>query len=136
MIGLYSPFAFLGSGPPHYEFALRLPGELVETNGTAKAGQIRWRFTGEQLFPDGYEMKAKSIFIDREGQKRVLGRLVIDDESKAMGFMELVGEDGPLNEAVRKAHQTGDLNALGQVKTRSYQENLRARKLHDMLFKR
>ena len=60
------------------------------------------------LFPDGYEMKARSILIDRDGQKKVLGRVAIDDETKAIEFMETVGREGPLLEAVRKLRQTGD----------------------------
>src|SRR5205823_4375169 len=126
MAGLYSPLRFLFSGgPPEYEFAIVLPGELVETNGTGtNAGRTRWRFTGERLFPDGYEMKARSILIDRDGQKKVLGRVVIDDETRAMEFMELAGAEGPLLEAVRKLRQTGDRNGFRQVKTRTYQESL------------
>ncbi len=135
MAGLYSSFRFLFSGgPPQYEFAILLPGELVETNGTGtKAGRTRWRFTGEQLFPNGYEMKARSIRIDRDGQKKVLGRVVIDDETKAMEFMEVAGGEGPLLEAVHKLRQTGDRNGFRQVKTRTYEEGLRARKLRKML---
>jgi hypothetical protein len=54
-------------GTPEFEFVLRLPGELIETNGIIlKISQTRWKFTSDQLFPDGYEMKARSIFIDRE----------------------------------------------------------------------
>ena len=67
-----------------------------------KAGRTRWKFAGERLFPNGYEMKARSIEIDRDGQKKILGRVVIDDETNAMEFMEIVGAEGPLLEAVRK----------------------------------
>ena len=87
-----------------------------------------------RCFPDGYEMKARSILIDRDGQKKVLGRVAIDDETKAMEFMEAVGREGPLLEAVRKLRQTGDRNALSQVKTRTYEESRRAAKLRKMLF--
>ena len=136
MTGLYVPLQFLFSGgPPEYEFAIFLPGELIETNGTRlRAGQTRWKFTGAQMFPDGYEMKARSIVIDRDGQKKVLGRVVIDDETKAMEFMEAVGRNGPLLEAVRKLRQTADRNALSQVKTRTVEESMRASKLWKMLF--
>ena len=47
-------------------------------------------------------MTTWSIAIDREGQKKVLGRVVIDDESKALEFMDLVGTEGTLFEAVRR----------------------------------
>jgi hypothetical protein len=39
-----------------------------------------------------------------------------------------------LLEAVRKIRQTGDRNAFSQVKTRTYNESLRARKVRQMLF--
>ncbi len=135
--GLYSTLGFLFSGgPPEYEFTMVLPGELIESNATrTKAGRIHWKFGGGQLFPDGFGMDARSIFIDRDGQRKVLGRVVIDDETKAIEFMEIVGDEGPFLEAVRKLRQTGDRNALREVKTSSFDEALRARKLQDLLLK-
>jgi hypothetical protein len=133
MLGLYELFLFFA---PKYDFTVRLPGELVETNGTRiKAGQTRWKFSVGDLFPGGFEMRARSLFIDRDAQKKLLGRVVIDDETQAMEFMELTGADGSLVEAVRKVHSTGDRNVLTAFKARSYQEGVRARKLQDMLFK-
>ncbi len=134
MVGIYSPIGF---GAPEFEFAIELPGEVVETNGTRmKAGRVRWKFVGSQSFPDGYEMTARSIAIDREGQKKVLGRVVIDDETKALELMDLVGTEGALLDAVRKLRETGDRDALSQNKDLSYPERQRARKLEDLLFKR
>ena len=53
MVGLYADL-YLFSGPPEYEFAITLPGELIETNGTGtKAGRTLWKFDGLGLFPDG-----------------------------------------------------------------------------------
>ncbi len=136
MVGLYFPFAFLfAGGPPEYEFVILLPGELVETNGTGTSGgRTRWNFTGEWLFPDGYEMKARSVFIDRDGQSKILGKVVIDDQTKALEFMDVVGREGPLLEAVCRLRQTADRSTFSQVKTRTYEESLRARKLRKMLF--
>ncbi len=135
MIGLYAPFSSpFWEDQPQYEFAVILPGEVIETNGTRiKAGRTRWKFTGAEMFPVGYEMNARSIVIDRDGQKKALGRVVIDDETKALDFMETAGEKGPLLEAVRKLHQTGDRNALRQVEGRTYEESQRAKKLRKML---
>jgi hypothetical protein len=136
MSGLYVPWKFLfEGGPPEYEFAIQLPGELVETSGTGtKAGRTRWKFTGVGLFPGGYEMKARSILIDRDAQKKVLGRVAIDDETKAVEFIETVGREGPLLEAVREVRQTGDRSALSQLKSDTYEERLRATKVRSMLF--
>ena len=136
MTGLYQfPLAFLGTGAPHYEFVLRLPGKTIETTGILlKSNETRWRFTAEQIPPDGHEMKARSILIDRDRQMKTLGRVAIDDAAKATEFIEAVGPDGPLLEAVRKLHQTGERNALRQVETRTFEESSRARKLRKMLF--
>jgi hypothetical protein len=136
MVGLYGGFQFLfAGGSPRYEFALALPGELVETNGTGtQAGRTRWKFTGDELYPSGYEMRARSVVIDRDAQKKTLGRVVIDDVARAQRFIEIVSQEGPLLEAVRKLHQTGDRKAMSDVKASSYEETLRVRKLRGMLF--
>ena len=63
-----------------------------------------------------HKMKARSILIDRDRQVKTFGRVAIDDEAKATEFIEAVGPDGPLLEAVRKLDQTGDRNALRQVR--------------------
>jgi hypothetical protein len=136
MVGLYGPLAFLfRGGTPGYEFVLRLPGDLIETNGTiSRTGQTRWKFTGDQLFPDGYEMKARSLVIDREGQKTTLGRVVIDDADTALKFLELIGDEEPLLAAVRKARATGKSGALKEVEAGSFEQAPRARGLRKMLF--
>jgi hypothetical protein len=137
MLGLYAPFSGLPfGGAPFFEFSIQLPGELLETNGTGTlGGRTRWKFSGEQLFPDGYEMKARSITIDRDGQTKVLGRVVIDDSEKALEFMSLTGSDGPLLEAVRAYRQTGDRSALVQFTGRTHEEIFRVKKIKAMLHK-
>ncbi len=136
MFGLYNvPLAFLFRGTPHYAFVLQLPGQLIETNGTILAtGQTRWRFTGDQMFPDGYEMKARSLDFDREGQKKVLGRVAIDNAAQALEFLELIQDEEPLLTAVRKVRDTGKPDALTEGKGLSYDQKLRARRLRKMLF--
>jgi hypothetical protein len=134
MTGLYNGLQFLFVGQPQYEFAIELPGELIETNGQGtQSGRTRWKFTASEMFPSGYEMKARSIAIDREGQKKVLGRVVIDDEATLKSFLEDVGREGPLIEAVRRLRETGDREVLRRVKPRSYEEGMRADRLRKML---
>jgi hypothetical protein len=137
MMGVYASLSLLFSGGgPEYDFTIVLPGEIIESNGTRlRAGRTRCRFDGAETFPDGYDMKARSIWIDREGQQKVLGRVVIDDEAKAMEFMELAGSEGPVLEALRKLRQNGDGNAFGQMNVPTFEEALRLRKLRDMLLK-
>lgn len=138
MMGLYDiPLAFLFRGSPRYEFTLRLPGELIETNGTGlRGGRTRWRFTGDQMFPDGYEMRARSLEIDRDAQRKALGRVAIDDEETALEFLDLIGDDKALLEAVRKLKDTGDRSALQDEKGRVPEQILRARRLRQMLLGR
>jgi len=139
LMGLYGfPLSFLfPPANPRFDFALRLPGELVETNGAGfRNGRTLWSFTGEEIFPDGFEMKARSLEIDREAQRKVLGRVAIDDEEKALEFVELIGDDGTLLEAVRKLKEAGGRGALAEEKSRSSEQNQRARRLREMLFGR
>jgi hypothetical protein len=135
VMGLYSfPLAFLFRLSPRYDFTLRLPGELVESSGSAfKDGRTRWRFTGTDIFPHGYEMKARSLVIDREGQKKALGRVAIDDEEKALEFLELVADDPPVLEAVRKLRETGDRVVLDERNFQSSERIERVKRLREML---
>ncbi len=138
VMGLYGyPLGFLFRWRPQFDFALQLPGELIESNGTVfRNGRTRWKFAGEQIFPDGYEMKARSLVIDRDGQKKALGRVAIDDEQKALEFIELVGDDAPLLEAVRKLRQIGDRGVLDERKFQSSERMERVERLREMLFGR
>lgn len=107
---------------------------MIESNGIAFGnGRTRWKFTGDQIFPDGYEMMARSVVIDRDGQKKALGRVAIDHEEKALEFLELVGDDGSLLEAVRKLRQTGDRGALDEQKADSSEQIQRKKRLREML---
>jgi hypothetical protein len=135
MTGLYNfPLPLLFRGGPRYDFSLRLPGELVETNGIGfKSGRTRWQFTGTDIFPDGYEMKARSLEIDREAQKKALGRVAIDDGETALEFIELIGDDRSLLEAVRKLRDTGDRANLDARKEHSSQQIQRVKRLREML---
>jgi hypothetical protein len=137
MMGLYPSLSFLfAGGAPEYDFTIVLPGEIIESNGTGlRAGRTRWKFNGAETFPDGYDMKARSIWIDRDGQQKILGRVVIDDEAKAMEFMELAGSEGPLMEALRALRRTGDRNAFRQMNAPTFKDALRVRKLQDLFFK-
>lgn len=137
MMGIYGVPLIRLSPAPEFAFTLRLPGELVETNGIGqKGGRTRWAFTGDDIFPDGYEMRARSLEIDRDAQKKALGRVAIDDEETALEFLELLGVDKPLLEAVRKLKETGDRVPLRDDSKRTPEQILRARRLREMLLGR
>ena len=98
------------------------------------SSQTRWKFTGDQIFPDGYEMKARSLDLDREGQKKILGRVAIEDVAKALEYLDLIKDEDPMLTVVRKARETGKPDALTEGKGLSYDQKLRARKLRKLLF--
>jgi hypothetical protein len=135
MMGLHGfPLGLLFRWRPRFDFALQLPGELVESNGTVfRNGRTRWKFAAEEIFPDGYEMKARSLVIDRDGQKKALGRVAIDDEEEALEFVELVGNDAQLLAAVRKLKESGDRGALDERNFQSSERIERAKRLREML---
>lgn len=138
MTGLYNPLAFLfQGGVPQYEFTLQLPGQLIETNGMiATSNRASWKFTSNELFPTGYQMKARSVVLDVDAQKKILGRVVIPDGLKALELMELVDGDSPLLEAVRKVRETADLSALRDFQTTSVEQYRRVKKLRELMLPR
>jgi hypothetical protein len=138
MMGMYGvPLALFFPNTPRFAFALQLPGVLIETNGVGLGnGRTRWSFAGDEVFPDGYEMRARSLEIDRDAQRKALGRVAIDDEESALEFVELVGEKGALLEAVRKLKVTGDRGALAAAKGRSSEQDQRSGRLCEMLLGR
>jgi hypothetical protein len=53
-----------------------------------------------------------------------------------MNFMDMVGREGPLLDAVRKLRQTGDRDAFSKMNAPTNEEGLRARKVRGLLFGR
>ena len=78
-------------------------------------------------------MTARSIEIDAEGQQKVLGRVVIADRAGAEALLETVGESGPLQEAIRRLRQTGDIAPLRDFQPRTDEERARADRLRMLL---
>lgn len=133
MMGLYN--ALLGSSQnPLFAFDLHLPGEVVSTSGTIEGpDHVRWRFTGDRSFPDGFVMQARSIEIKIQEQKRILGRVAIDDKEQAESYIELLDQDGRLLEAVRRVHASGDLKPLLDDPSGSAEERARWNRLRLVL---
>jgi hypothetical protein len=135
MTGPYNfPFMIFASQCPRFAAALQLPGELVETNGSIDApDRTSWKFRGDRSFPAGYAMKARSLEIDVELQKRALGKVLIGDRFRAESYVELVGSSDALREALRAARQTGSLEKLRDLKPKSTEEAARLARLRQML---
>ena len=133
MTGLYNvPFREFDN--PRFAFDLHLPGQIVECSGTIEApDHVRWRFTGDRSFPDGYTMQARSIEIDLERQERVLGRTAITEIEQAESYIELVEVDRPLLDKVRKVHLSGGLKSLLDEQPRSAEDQARLKRLRAVL---
>jgi hypothetical protein len=136
MLGLYWAAKFMRfNGQIPFDFSLTLPGTLIETTGIGtENGRTRWKFTGADVYPDGYTMKARSLVIDRESQVKALGRVVIDTSAQALEFIDLIGSDSRLQEAVRQLAKKGRREVLNDQPTLTYDERARVKKLRAFLF--
>ena len=135
MFGLYGfPSTIFTSQIPRFAFSLRLPGELVETNGSINApDRTSWKFGGEESFPDGYVMKARSLEIDLELQRKTLGKEIIADRFRAESYLEIVGTTGSLRATLREVRRSGNLQKLRDFKPKTMEEAARYGRLREML---
>jgi hypothetical protein len=135
MTGFYHlPLVFMFRGGPQFAFSLRLPGELTETNGTIEGrSTTSWRFGEERLFPDGFEMKARSLDRRPEAQRKMLGRVVLADRALAETFIEIVKDCPPLLDAVRAAGKAGEAGPIREFQPRTEGERVQLTKLRELL---
>ncbi|MGC8638548.1 MAG: hypothetical protein ACP5XB_01575 [Isosphaeraceae bacterium] len=135
MFGLYGfPTTIVTSQIPRFAFSLRLPGELVETNGSINAPDwTSWKFSGDESFPDGYVMKARSLEIDLELQRKTLGKEIIADRFSAESYLEIVGTTGSLRETLREVRRSGNLRKLRDFQPKSMEEAARYGRLRELL---
>jgi hypothetical protein len=117
VFGIY-PWFHIFEGPEQFEFSLQLPGKLIETNGLlVEPSRSLWRFNADETFPAGYRMTARSIVMNPDVQRALVGRVVVNDVSQADRFIQLVGHDGPLLKAVQQAFASGKLDALRELES-------------------
>ncbi len=133
MTGFYNaPFAW--SQTPRFAFDLRMPGQVVAASGTVDVpDHVRWRFSGDRSFPDGFVMQARSLEIDLEEQKRILGREAITATEEAKSYVELLEEDGHLLDAMRAVRAAGNLDPLLNEQPRTAEGQSRLQRLRAML---
>jgi hypothetical protein len=96
------PLAIFGT-TRHFDVSLKLPGELVETNGTiGGGGGVYWRFDAGEAFPTGYRMSCRSLEI-RGGAVLLLTQLKPADRRKVLlKLVELItAGDDPLLAVLR-----------------------------------
>jgi hypothetical protein len=114
--GIY-PLINLSNGTESFDYSLELPGTMLESNGRLrKPNQTFWKFSVDDTFPVGYEMTARSVAYNLDAQKKVCGRVVVGDGRAVEEFINLVGRDGPLLEAVRNACVQGKLDPIESLR--------------------
>jgi hypothetical protein len=135
MTGLYHlPLAFMFRGGPEFAFSIQLPGQLTETNGTIDSSDAtRWHIAVDRLFPDGFEMKARSLDWRVDDQKKILGRVAIADRASAEVYIEIVRDSGPLLATVREACKAGDPKPLREFQPKTEGERVQFTRLREFL---
>ncbi len=127
MTGPYNlPLSLFASGDPLFVFDLRLPGTIAETTGLiAGPDHARWRFKGDQSFPAGFVMDARSFEIDSDGQRKILGHVPINDPNQVPAYVEPLGAgrnapgacpESPQNRSGPMASHRSDLARRGSGK--------------------
>ncbi len=74
-------------------------------------------------------MQARSIEIDLQGQKKILGRVAMTNNEQAESYIEIVNADDRLLEVIRKVHGSGDLKPLLDDRQGSAPEQGRRKRL-------
>jgi hypothetical protein len=129
IFGVYPFFRFFDE-PEHFEFSLELPGRLAETNGLIEGpSRCLWRFSAGDTYPSGYRMTARSVVINPDGQRKLMGHIPVSTVPQAVRYIDLVGRDGPLLEAVRQAFATGSLDGLSELRSSNVADGRRLREL-------
>lgn len=134
MFGLYNhPLLIFAPPSPRFAFSLRLPGEIVETNGALAGDAASWTFDGTQSFPDGFVMRARSFEVDRALQERALGKVVIDGPARADAYLDIVRQSDGLRQAMRGVRRSNSVQVIRDFKPGSKEEADLAARLRELL---
>jgi hypothetical protein len=94
ILGVYNEVLF----PTNRDFhcTLTVPGEVIETNGQALAGnRVRWQFEAADAWPLGYEMTCRSLEAQPSIQRDLLRGEPLATREAQLEFRALVtGKDG------------------------------------------
>jgi len=110
--------AYHGVPRTRFAFNLEMPGRIIATTGLIEEqARIAWRFEGNNTFPLGYRMSARSILDRREIQQKLAGKALFASSADAVAFLEK-GESlddaelGEFRTAMQTAVDTGDFQPL------------------------
>ncbi|QEH32981.1 hypothetical protein OJF2_14730 [Aquisphaera giovannonii] len=128
------PSSSFGAQPIRFAFGIRLPGEVIETNGKADGkGGTCWTFSGEDIYPSGYTMAARSLAIDEDAQRLALGRVAIADRRQAASLAALLGDSEPLRRLVIRVREARDPGPLKSYVADTAAERARLQALRRLL---
>jgi hypothetical protein len=114
---------FLLAETRHFDFAMTMPGVMVQTNGQTLAdNRIHWQFDASEAYPTGYDMTCRSLGPRPEVQKAVLGREPLTDPKAMQRFVDLVAGRERLLGALRECPMQKSPKPL-----RAYREMLAGR---------
>ena len=87
-----------------FDYALTMPGEVVETNGQIlSANRVRWQFDEGLAYPFGYHMRCRSLVAQTGEQQQLLTKEQRLDSREAMlEFSAVVRGQDRLVEALRE----------------------------------
>ena len=97
---------------PRFQATQTMPGQIVETNGMLLSeGVARWSFTAADAFPDGYDMRVRSIVISPD-KLPGLAASWSTDRAAALKLIELVKSDEGITAALRDCRKHRSLDPL------------------------
>jgi hypothetical protein len=83
----------------NFDYALTMPGAVVETNGEILAvNQVRWVFKAEQAWVLGYPMSCRSVEAHADVQKQLLGKQALTSPVTMLQLVALLAEEEDLPE--------------------------------------
>ncbi len=137
MLGLYRVEIL---GPPRrFDYTLRMPGPIVETNGLLLAdNRVRWKFEAVQAYPYGYAMECRALVPQLALQRELPGAAPFKSRQDMLAFVAAVEGDFRLGETLRQCvkqksteplYDTRDKVAAESGDTRPYDTVIRLLKL-------
>lgn len=100
-------------GPHEFDVWLKLPGEVIETNGVVdEEGFLKWSFEDEDISPTGYQMTARSVLPVRVRNSQVLRKEKLGLRDEMLKFLRLVKSDEKLHETVQECLKQNSLQSL------------------------
>jgi hypothetical protein len=104
--------------PQEFDVWLKLPGEVIETNGIVdEEGFLKWSFADQDIWPLGYRMTARSVLPVRIRNSQVLRKQKLSSRQEMLKFLRLVTTDDGLQKTVQLCLKQNSLEFLKDLET-------------------